>query len=130
MRHFQKKGYIALITAIILTAIVLAVAVSLSSTTFLARFDSVGVELKDMSRFIAKGCLEYARFNLASSSGWAGNVTTTINGYSCYVYAPQGVGTTTVIQSTATINNRTTNLKMTVATSTLKVIFLEELSSF
>jgi len=125
----SKQGYIALTSAIILVLIVMTVAVMFSHSNFLGRFDSLGLEQKDISREAAQGCLEYARLKLKYGA-YSGNETINVGSSTCSVLGIQLVGGNRIIQATASQGNRTTNLELTVVSSTLVTVSLAEKDSF
>lgn len=126
----RSGGYIAVISAIIVTAIVLSVALVFSSSNFLGRFDTLFLEEKDIARGVAEGCLEYARLKLAQSPSYAGNESKNIGPYSCNILAIESAPGQKIIKSTATVQDRVSNLKLIVNDSALKLISFEELASF
>lgn len=123
----RNGGYIALISAIVMTVILILISVTTSHSSFLGRFDSQTLEFKDGSYNMAKGCLDYAKLKLAQGP-YLGNESITINTNSCII-DPISVGSENiVITSRSTVNNITTKLRLTVNPLTLGVISLEELS--
>lgn len=128
MYQSQTSGYVATISAIIITGIVLAVAVAFSSGNFLGRFDSQNVETKDLSWYIAHSCLEYARARLSRGS-YSGNEIVPVGTYQCSILSLTQNATSTIIRSTATVNGKSSNLRLTVNNSTLRTIQLEEVTS-
>ncbi|MDI6734319.1 MAG: hypothetical protein QMD50_02390 [Patescibacteria group bacterium] len=129
MSFLKQKGFIAIITSVIVTAIVTVIALTLSGSNFIGRFNAANFETKDLSREIAKGCLEFARLKLASGA-YAGNETTTISSYACHIFPIETTATATLIKANAVIDNKESDLMLTVNKTTFKTIFLEELSSF
>lgn len=125
----RREGYIAVISAIITTAIVIVIALVFSSSNFLGRFDTQGLELKDLSKGIALGCLEYAKLQLRLGN-YSGNETVNIGEFSCKILPIEESEGKKIIKSTANVNNRITNLKLTADGSSLETISLEEISSF
>lgn len=122
----NKEGYIAVISAIIITAIIMVIALVFSSSNFLGRLDTQTEEMKDTSRKLTEGCLEYARLKLAANSSYAGSESHTIASSSCYIYAIQTQGSNKIIQALSTISNRNTSIKLTVNGTTLKIVSQEE----
>lgn len=118
-------GYIALISAIIMTVILMLISITTSHSSFLGRFDSQILEYKDGSYNLAKGCLDHAKLKLAQGS-YAGNETITIGTNSCTIDPITTNSGNTIIVSKATITNTTTKLKLTVNSSTLSIVSLEE----
>lgn len=125
----KKGGYIALTAAIILVLIVMTVALMFSNSNFLGRFDTLGLEQKDISKEAAQGCLEYARLKLKMGP-YSGNETINVGSSTCTVLAIQNSGGNIIIQSTSNEGGRTTNLELTVVSSTLATISLTEKPGF
>lgn len=123
----ENGGYIALISAIIMTVILILISIVTSQSSFLGRFDSQVLELKDKSYNLANGCLNHARLKLAQGS-YGGNETVTIGTDSCTIDPISTILGNTVITSKATVGNTTTKLKLTVDSLTLGIVSLEEIS--
>lgn len=125
MSFKDKKGYIATISAIIITGIVLAISLAISTGSFLSRFDSNGLETKDVSKEAALSCLEIARLKLKLGV-YSGGETVTVGNYACDILAIQTSGNTKIIKSSAIVDSRRTNLEMIVDGATLQTISLKE----
>lgn len=121
----SAAGYVATISAIIVTSIVIVIAIVFSSSNFLGRFDSQNTEMKDIAREVAMGCLEYARLKLAQGS-YGGDEVKIIGGYSCYIPPIEASPPAYVIRATSTILGKESRLKLTVSMSDLETISLEE----
>ena len=127
----SRDGYVTLIASVIITVGILIVAVTISNIAFLGRFDTLGVQFKDIAREVAKGCLEYARLKLSINLGYEGNETHSIGSYSCQILPIETPGANQkVIKSRAVVNTRVANLKLTVSTPAISIISLEELNTF
>ena len=126
--HPKKKGYIAITAAIFLSLIILLVAVSIGSRSLFSRSINLQFYFKKISFFTARTCLEVARFKLASDSNYAGNETITIDegGNQCTIGAITSSPPNKIIKSRSQVSGATTNLKLTVNSSTLATVFLEE----
>lgn len=120
-----QTGYVAVISAIIITAVVFMIALVFSSSNFSGRFDSQSLEIKDVSRKVAEGCLEYARLKLAEGA-YGGNEIRTIGGYNCYIAPIENISSQYIIKATSTISGKESRLKLTVHEATLKTISFEE----
>lgn len=128
--HFKdKKGYIATISAIIITGIILAVSLVVSASSFLGRFDSSGLETKDISKEVALGCLEVAKLKLKLGE-YSGNETIGVGDYFCDILGIETSGNMKIIKSSATVDTRTTNLELTVDGTTLQTTSLKEVQQF
>lgn len=123
----QNNGFIALITSIILSLVVMLVAVSLGSANLFNRFAVVDFGNKQSSLSAARSCLYYALFKLAESSHYSGNETLTVSGYTCAISAITTSGANKIIPAKSQVSGATTNLRLTVNSSSLSTVSLEEL---
>lgn len=130
MQHdTYQQGYVAVMSAIIITAILLVVALTFSSSSFLGRFDTQATELKILTRNLAQGCIAHAQLMLVLGS-YTGDEDVIIGEYACRVISvTQGSGTTTV-QVTAIIEDHTTNLEAVLNSTTLAINSVIEVSTF
>jgi hypothetical protein len=124
------RGYIAITTTIILSLLMLVLAVTLGRITLSTRFDTVDFTNKRSSYFVARSCLEYARYKLSLDSGYLGNETQEISSYQCSVLDVEVSGQNQIIKSSATVDNSTTNLRLTILASDLSTVTLEEIVKF
>jgi len=124
-----QQGHIAVISAIIITTILLVVSLVFSTSSFLSRFDTQALEMKSMTRTVAEGCVEHARLMLALGS-YSGNETVTVGEYSCEVLPIESQAGETTVRTTAAVQNHTTNLKYTLNTYSLEIISVEEVARF
>jgi len=69
----HNAGFIALISAIIITVVLLTLVVSVSFTGFFGRFDILGSETKEISQGLAEACIETAIIKHAQDNTYAGN---------------------------------------------------------
>jgi hypothetical protein len=69
MEH--ARGFIALMSVVVIGAILLVYVVSLGVSTFFARMDALTLENKEVSRALAEGCVNAALVRLAGDSGYA-----------------------------------------------------------
>ena len=122
----NRQGYIAIISAIIITAILTVIALVFSSSNFLGRFDTQNAETKSVSRELARGCLEYARLQLSLNGSYAGGELRTIASSTCYILPIQTQGQNKVIQATSTVSSKNTNIKLTINATTLETVSEEE----
>lgn len=125
----KRQGYIALTSAIILVLIVMTVALVFSNSNFLGRFDSLGLEQKDISKEAAQGCLEYARLKLKTGP-YGGNETINIGSSTCAILPIQLSGGNYIIQASSSFGTRTTNLELSVVSTTLNTVYETEKSNF
>jgi hypothetical protein len=130
----QPKGFIALMSVIIIMAILMLIVASTSLTGFFSRFNILDSELKERSSAIASACVDEALLQLANDSSWGGNATTTLpGGEQCYVGLVQNnvpaAGQKT-LKTRAFYSNFYTNLKVTIDSASLSVLSWQELPNF
>lgn len=126
----RENGYIAIVSAVILTIVILTIAISFSSSNFLGRFDSGFFESKEATSAYAQGCIEYTLLKLSIDSGYAGNESVAIASSTCTIRPITTGGGQKIIQTYAIVDNKTTNLEITVDENTLETILFREVSSF
>lgn len=115
-----------MVAAVIMTLIILTVGIMFSSVNFLARFDTLAFENKDVSREYAEACLEHARLKLRLSGSYAGNETIAVGSSTCAIMSVQSAGNNKVITASSTADKRTTTLELTITSTTLDTVSLKE----
>jgi hypothetical protein len=127
-RQKRSGGYVAVITAVIVTLILALISMVTSNTTFLGRSDTTRLESKAMSRLIAEGCLDHARLLLALGP-YLGNQTVSIDTFTCQLDTIVTSGTNKIINASATVDNKTTRLELTIDSTALTTVSLKEKSN-
>jgi len=74
--------------------------------------------------------LEQVLLKLSLNSSYGGNETVTIGSDQCLILPIEISGSNKIIKTRALINSATTNLKLTVNSSTLDIVSLEEIQKF
>lgn len=110
----RESGYIALLSTIIIGAVLLVMTVEAGRLGFYTRFIVLGSESKELSRVLALGCAEQAAALVVTNPVWLGSATTTDSVVgSCYIFPIQknfpNVGEMTIrVQSV--VRNSVTNV--------------------
>lgn len=125
-------GFVALITAIILTAILLVVTVTLNQTGFLTRGILLDSEYKERSSALAEACVDVARLKLANNSLYLGDEPEVLIGSEmCEIFhVDPPVADQQIIKTRAVYNKAVTNLEVTVDSTDFSVISWEEVPYF
>ncbi len=90
MKSFvRNRGYIALLSTIIIGAVLLTITVGAGQSGWFTRFAVLGAEAKFQSHTLASGCINQALATVLVNPKWNGNATTTYSYGSCYVYPLQ-----------------------------------------
>lgn len=131
---YQKNppGYVALISVLIMSALLLVMATAISSASFFSRFNILDSEFKLRSHSLAEGCMNLVRFRLSKDTNYSTGENVNIGQDSCQIFSVQhnfpAAGQITV-QTKATVKNAATNLEM-VVDENLNLISWQELQNF
>ena len=127
-----QEGFIALTSAIIISAILLLVAVTGGLTGIFARGDALDAELKARSASAADACADEALLGLASDPAYPGRQTFTLNTLDqCRISAVTSASGAYWFKVQATSSNAAvTNLSVSLKTSDLTVLSWQEIAQF
>jgi len=126
----DRDGFIALMSAITVSAVLMIITVTLSYSGFLARYNILSSEYKERSAALAEACVDLAILKLADDSGYAGNETISVGSDSCLIRPMTVSGSQKVIETQAIFQEAYTNLRVAVDDTTLAVASWEELANF
>lgn len=126
----DSEGYIAVVSSLILTAIIITVVLVSASSVFFGRAGTFIFKDKKSTRFLAESCLEVALLNLADDKGYSGNETITVGSSSCKIGPITLAAENRIVNSSASSTLSATNLQLTVVSTTLAKVSLEELQQF
>ncbi len=126
----SRDGFIALISAVIISAIILIFTVTLSYSSFFVRYSLLDSEYKDRSMALADGCIDYSLLKYANDSSYLGNENLAIGSDSCFIRPIQVSGNNFIIQAQAVFQNSHTNLQVTFDKSSLVLISWTEIPNF
>ncbi len=125
-----ENGYMAIVTAIILSLVMLAIASVSGSSSLWARMNETDAYSKRISYFLSRSCLDYSLLRLAQTASYAGSATVPVGSDQCTLRPVVPSGVNTIIEAKGQFNGATTNLRLTVVTQDLSTVSLEEITSF
>jgi len=112
----MNKGYIALISILIISALVLILAVSMGLSGISESGMSLQSSLASESFYVAAACAEETLNRLKIDLNYSGNESITINGSSCFVELIEGSGNQDrVVKVLSNIVNQVTKLRIDIA---------------
>ena len=121
----EPEGFIALITAIILTVILLTLTISINSLGYFTRSEILGAEFKERSSALAEACADRAIQNLIADPDYAGGETVTVGSDECSIDSVTPSGSTATIQTSAAYpsgsNGAATTLEIEVETEVFSI---------
>lgn len=94
----SQSGFIALFSVIIISAILILMAITLSMSGFFGRFNILDSESKERANALVDACIDSARLAIATTSFTVGTtVPVVVNGQNCsYTISGSGISTTVV----------------------------------
>ena len=110
----KTGGYIALISAIIISVILLTVIPAASFRGFTIRFNILDSEFKERSGNLAEACLDFAALKLTEDSGYTGGEAVTVGSDTCEIRSIEDAGTAKRVQTQAVFQKSYTNLEALV----------------
>lgn len=127
----KQDGFMALMSAIIISILLLAISLTVSLTGFFSRFNIVDSEFKQRSMTLAEACVDAALLNFAKDPSYnPSNESVTIGSDQCKIIAKIVLGAETTFRTQAIVNKSYTNLQVTVHTVSLAIIRWEEVPHF
>lgn len=122
-----QQGYIALITSIIISALLLILISCASLSSFYSAENILAKTQKQESSDLAFSCLNMALLRLASDSSWLGAETWKVADKLCHITQVSLSNNNFVFILQVRVNNSFTTLKANVQKSNLEINSIEEL---
>ncbi|OGM99797.1 MAG: hypothetical protein A3B91_02125 [Candidatus Yanofskybacteria bacterium RIFCSPHIGHO2_02_FULL_41_29] len=130
-RNKSEDGFIALMSAIIIAAVLMVVVFSVSFSGFMTRFNILDDEYKTRSFSLAEAYADEAILELAKlwvvDPAFSGTSTITVSATDYYSY--ETVGTEYVIKAHSVVQKATTNIRVTIDKTTFTTTDREEVPS-
>ena len=130
----EKNGFIALISAIIISAALLSAISALSFTSYFIRFDILEAEYKDQSAGLAEACVETALLKLANDNAYSTtNEEIPVGVHKCTIVLIDPSVSPIEIRTSADVNNFYTNYlvkSIIAADGTPTIASWEEVANF
>jgi len=115
--HHSSKGYIALTTVLILTAVMLIIVLGLNLNAISESKIAISEEASQKAFYLATACAEDAIRKLKDDINYAGNETIAIGAESCFIETVEGSGNTNrVVKTQSTVGEHTRKIKVEIAT--------------
>ena len=116
MGRVKKNGYIALISVIIIGAIVLALVLAITLITLSQSQNMIGQNQALKSYYLANACAHYALNKLQDNINYFGNETVVIDNYNCQVEQILGSGNfNRTIKTSSNVNDHLIKIEMVVS---------------
>ena len=123
----NKKGFVALISAIIISVILLLIVTNLSLTGFYNRFNILDSELRERSVALAEACVDTAILKLTINSAYSPiNETVSVGVDDCIIESVTGSPTKTILVK-ADYKDYITKLKVDINSTDMTIISWDEI---
>ena len=133
----DQSGYMALISAIIISVLLITISIVLSTSSFFSRFNVADGEYKKRSSNLAEACVDSALGKLAQNSLYApapGGDIVSVGSDACTIFSVTTAGGQTTIKTKAAFpaslpQSAVTNLQIIVDSDSFSLISWQELPS-
>jgi hypothetical protein len=126
----NKRGFIALLSVILISAALLLVVTSSSIATYYLRANMLDEEFKEKGSWFAKACVEETKLKLLRDSSFAGDATTTIADGFCYISPISTQDTQKQFTVRSIYKNTYTNFAVVLDSRDASVVSITEVASF
>ncbi|MDE2399791.1 MAG: hypothetical protein KGL67_02160 [Patescibacteria group bacterium] len=120
----NNKGFVALMSAIIISVVLLLITTNLSLTGFYDRSNILDSELKDRSSALAEACVDTAILNMVQGTTYIGSVN--VGADTCTIQSVTGSNQKTILIQ-AKYSNYYTNLKVVANTVDGSIVSWQEI---
>lgn len=116
-----QKGYIALVSIIIIAVLLITIGIVISFGGFFTRFSILENEYKEISTDLAEACADMAILKLVENWNYTGGENFTIDSKNCQIISVQDFGSEKLIRTQAIYQNSYTNLEVKVSKTDSKI---------
>lgn len=128
--NIHARGFIALMSALVISAVLLLVVTSSNLAGFYGRFNQLDSELKERSRATADACVSVALLAFAEGLDPSGR-TVTLNRFDeCRIAAVTGMLQKTFKVQATSSKSAVTTLLVTADAASASLVSLQEISTF
>jgi hypothetical protein len=126
----KEKGFILLMSSIVVSAILVAVVFSLSFAGFFTRFNLLDSYNKETSLRLAQACSDIAVLKRIQNVSYHGDETIAIGSETCQILALELSGSEKIIKTTANKGGAISNIQVNLDLATLLVNRRREVAQF
>jgi hypothetical protein len=131
MKKNSQHGFVALISAIIISSMLLLVIAAMGATTFYSRFNMLDAELKERSLATAEACADRAFIELVLDPTYTGSTLMLNSIDECRVGKVSWSGSSVQFSVQATSSDTAvTNLQIVVNSGDFSIVSWEELTTY
>ncbi len=120
----KQEGFVALISAIVISVLLLAITFSVGFSYFFARFNVLDSESKQRSLGLAEACLDQGTLDLITNTTVTSPVT--VGSEQCTIVSAVLASNQNTVVATAVVNRAYTTVKMVSNATTAAIISWKE----
>ncbi len=132
-----ESGFIALMSAIVISVMLLAITLALGFSGFFARFNVLDSESKERSSALAEACGDSAILKISQDGAYApspvfdfttqtGGESVSVDTDSCTIASVDSSGSQKIIKTQANFNKAYTNLRIVIDTTDFTIVSWDE----
>ena len=121
----NESGFMALISAIVMSLILITITVILNLTGFFGRYNILDAEYKETSKGLAEACVDTAILGITQGNIPLPNTVITVGPNQCTIVSVTGASPA-IIKTQAIFKKSYTNLKVSYSPSTFSINSWEE----
>ncbi|MBI4050590.1 MAG: hypothetical protein HY396_01295 [Candidatus Doudnabacteria bacterium] len=122
----KESGFIALMSAIIVSVLLIAITFTLSFTGFYSRFNVLDSEYKERSIGLAEACADTALLKKATDPAYTVPETINVGTDTCDIISVADNGTQVTIKTRAVFQKSFTNIEVVANSDDLSIISWDE----
>ena len=118
----KSRGYVALVSVLVVSAVGLAVASSLLLLGLSYSKSSLALSQSDIAKSLADACAEDALQHIRDNTAYSGTATLNLNGDSCSSTVTSGIGQIRNINASGSKNGVVRKVKVSISAHTPQII--------
>lgn len=122
-----QSGFIALITAIVLSVVLIIISIALNRVGFLTRAETLDAEYKMRSQALSEACADLTLLKLTTNPSYSGNETLSVGADSCNIFTFDPSTNPIVFETIATFQQATTHLQIKASKVDLSIVSWDEI---
>lgn len=132
----SQSGYIALISAILISVSLLTLVIAVSFEGFYSRFSVLESEQKEISAYLAESCVNTAILKIAQDKNYSGNEDIRVGKLGCRIFSVYEFDNNNpfppdyIIEAQGTSSDAYTNLEVQIEPSDSSIVSWTEVPSF
>lgn len=123
----KNKGYIAIVSALLISFVIMTITLGLSFSVYFGRFNVLSSEAKERSLALAEACAEKALLKFSLDPSYSGNEIIVVSGpETCNILPVTAEGDKRIIMTRGEFYNTVSKIKVVISASPVTLVSWEE----